>query len=347
MFSDNKRFIVAALFALTPCVSLTADAQSKRHPPAHSGHGSHYSHGPGAGALDSGGGQQNSASIAAPNPADEINAWTHAYESERTGKLVNQQIKRAQLETRRLWDDYYRQVRENTPSPEQERQLAKIAAVRRSLDPPLYEIYSAQASNVILEDLQMFQASNGRGPKVPLADDWLEKINVVSAQDRSGNIGVLKNQGRLSWPWALRAAEYQEPRDALTALVPQAIDQAVHGGLQPDTFRDMEKALGKLNGRLADNIKNLPPSRHVESKRYLGELKEALKLLEKPHAGYYFNGKFSARGKTVAELIQHMSYQGLRFAPAVAGDEAAYENLHRALVVYDVAAHQSQLAKDQ
>ena len=70
-------------------------------------------------------------------------------------------------------------------------------------------------------------------------------------------------------------------------------------------------------------------------------MKEALKLLEKPHAGYYFSGKFSARGKTVAELIQHMSYQGLRFAPAVAGDEAAYENLHRALVVYDVAAHMS------
>jgi hypothetical protein len=63
--------------------------------------------------------------------------------------------------------------------------------------------------------------------------------------------------------------------------------------------------------------------------------------LEKPHAGNYFTGKFSARGKTVGELIQNMSRQGLRFAPAVAGDEGAYENLHRYLVVYDVAAHQS------
>jgi hypothetical protein len=70
-------------------------------------------------------------------------------------------------------------------------------------------------------------------------------------------------------------------------------------------------------------------------------LKEALKLLEKPHAGYYFTGKFSARGKTVGELIQHMSNQGLRFAPALAGDEPAYEYLHHYLVVYDVAAHQS------
>jgi hypothetical protein len=145
----------------------------------------------------------------------------------------------------------------------------------------------------------------------------------------------------------LRAAEYQEPREAFTALVPQAIDQAIHDGLQPETLQDMEIALGKLNGRLADNIKKLATPRHVESKRYLSELQEAVKLLEKPHAGNYFNGKFSARGKTVAELIQHMSKQGLRFAPAVEGDEGAYENLHRALVVYDVAAHYSQMAKDR
>jgi hypothetical protein len=38
---------------------------------------------------------------------------------------------------------------------------------------------------------------------------------------------------------------------------------------------------------------------------------------------------------------QHMSRHGLRFAPALAGEEAAYENLHHYLAVYDVAAHQS------
>jgi hypothetical protein len=89
----------------------------------------------------------------------------------------------------------------------------------------------------------------------------------------------------------------------------------------------------------------MPPPRHIESNRYLGELNEAMKLLEKPHAGNYFNGKFSARGKTVADLVGHMSKQGLKFAPAVSGDEAAYENLHRALAMYDVAAHYSMIGK--
>jgi hypothetical protein len=40
----------------------------------------------------------------------------------------------------------------------------------------------------------------------------------------------------------------------------------------------------------------------------------------------------------VPELVEHMTKEGLEFAPAVAGDEAAYLSLHRALATYDVAA---------
>ena len=306
MFSYKKRLVLAAFLALTPFVSLTASAQTDT-----------------------------------PMGAEVIDATRRWYEFETSRKLLYEQLKREKLTTRQLWDEYERQVRENTPSLEEQRHLANQAALHRSLDPPAQEIYSAQALNVLLEDLKPFQAITGRGLQVPLAEEMLTHINVISIQDRSGNIGVLKNGGRLSWPLVLQTAEYQEPREGLTALAPRAVEQAVHGGVQPETLRGMEDALGKLNGRLGDNIKKLPPPRYIESKRYLGELKGALRLLEKPQAGNYFSGKFSARGKTVGELIQHMSRQGLRFAPAVAGDEAAYENLHHYLVVYDVAAHQS------
>jgi hypothetical protein len=36
-----------------------------------------------------------------------------------------------------------------------------------------------------------------------------------------------------------------------------------------------------------------------------------------------------------------MSKEGLKFAPAVGGDEGAYESVHRALAAFDVAAHGS------
>ncbi len=43
---------------------------------------------------------------------------------------------------------------------------------------------------------------------------------------------------------------------------------------------------------------------------------------------------------TVAELVQQMTRQGLRFAPAVSGDESYYTVLHRALVDYDNSVSQ-------
>jgi hypothetical protein len=46
----------------------------------------------------------------------------------------------------------------------------------------------------------------------------------------------------------------------------------------------------------------------------------------------------------VGELVNHMTRQGLRFAPATAGDEAAYLAVQRALAEYDVAAR-SQLVR--
>src|SRR5439155_7563459 len=109
MFSYNKRFIVAALFALTPFVSLTPEARSqhKHHGGHHHGHGFHHNW-PGAGAQDSGGSQPASVSITEPNPADLLNALTHAYEMEMSRKLTYEQLKRERLETKWIMAEYER-----------------------------------------------------------------------------------------------------------------------------------------------------------------------------------------------------------------------------------------------
>jgi hypothetical protein len=44
------------------------------------------------------------------------------------------------------------------------------------------------------------------------------------------------------------------------------------------------------------------------------------------------------KAKTVPELIKFMADRGLQFAPAVPGDENAYQALHSALAAYDRAA---------
>ena len=65
--------------------------------------------------------------------------------------------------------------------------------------------------------------------------------------------------------------------------------------------------------------------------------RKSRKVLEKPDAGHYLTGKYAAKGKSVQAVVKYMTQQGLLFAPAIAGDEAAYTALHRALATYDVA----------
>jgi hypothetical protein len=62
-------------------------------------------------------------------------------------------------------------------------------------------------------------------------------------------------------------------------------------------------------------------------------------MLQDPNVANYF-GKWAPSGRTVAELVQHLSKNGLEFAPASPGDEAAYQALYQSFLAYDGAISQ-------
>jgi hypothetical protein len=76
-----------------------------------------------------------------------------------------------------------------------------------------------------------------------------------------------------------------------------------------------------------------------------GELEDAVRLLRRPDAGNYLNRTYAARGKIVAELVQHMAKLNLRFASALEGDARAYHVLHQSLAKCDVAAQEQLVAR--
>jgi hypothetical protein len=96
-------------------------------------------------------------------------------------------------------------------------------------------------------------------------------------------------------------------------------------------LKDIRAELSRLNAVLVATVGDLSPSQYVQARRYLHHVEDALKALENPSVAYYFNGSWVARCKTVAELVQYMLDRGLVFAPAVAGDDDAYQALYRAL----------------
>jgi hypothetical protein len=153
----------------------------------------------------------------------------------------------------------------------------------------------------------------------------------------AGNVDSLKDKGKLPWPAVLKRKEFDMERNLFTHLAADAVRQGgMNNKVDSGTIEAMETNLAALNDKLADRIRELSPDDYIGAKHYLKELDQALRILKRPDVAKILNNEYTARSKTVGELLQDMSSLGLRFAPAVSGNEAAYNALYRGLVAYDL-----------
>jgi hypothetical protein len=254
--------------------------------------------------------------------------------------MAKEELKRAKLANKRAALEEWLWERENLPTLEAERARdAQQQLQRAQNDPPPTELWSGQSLNVLLQSAANLPPQ-GQGPNIPLDEELLNKINLNTGKG-SINFGLLKNEGNLSWPTALLdlkpAGEAQELRDQLQRRAKEALEQAKKGPVDPNTVKELEKSSERLQKLLLAQVGDLPFADYSESKRYLGQLNDGLRALREPNAGDFANGKFKLKAGSVADLIQHMTKHGLKFAPATPGDESAYGALHRALADYSVA----------
>ncbi|TMQ33696.1 MAG: hypothetical protein E6K70_11700 [Planctomycetota bacterium] len=191
----------------------------------------------------------------------------------------------------------------------------------------------------MLTDAVKIYSLGARSASVPLKAEVLAKINVTSGR-RGGNIGLLKD-GRIDWPLLLRRKAFSKERDQTNGLIARAQNQAAQGQIDAEILEDLISAANELQRRLTNLAKTLrddatwTPTMYLDAKSWLNQLDDALKVLQQPDAAAYLTGKYAARGSTVAELVQYMKHNGLQFAPCLAGGEAAYMALYRALRDYD------------
>ena len=248
--------------------------------------------------------------------------------------LLREQVRQTRLVTRRLTLEQNLQERLQTPTLQDEQERAQVQELRRSANNPTFtEILSAKPLNDLFDHARRVQNLGARGRLVPLDGEMLKKIHVTSGS--GGNFGLLGDDGRLNWPLVLQAADFEPERKQLDRLALAAVKQVRgNGSVETGTLADLFGSVGKLYRQLDNEVSGLTPSQYLEARRFLNQLKDALTVLRQPNAGKYANGQYAARGETVPELVRYMSRQGLRFAPAVEGDETAYVALHHALVAY-------------
>jgi hypothetical protein len=242
-------------------------------------------------------------------------------------RLLDQQVERARIGTRMLLRQEAEYLRSLQPKAEDLRRATldlDLARARRQA--PIGEVLSGKAPNDLLAFLKGEQARGKRGPAAPLDESMLGKLNVTT--DFGGNIGPIKS-GKVNWPSVLMDPAFRAAREKFDVTLREAVERArVNGRVDDTLMRDLEAAHQSLANTLDRVAVDLTMAEYMEAKRHVSWLGEGRRALSDPNVANYFNRRYEARGKTVSDLIDHMSREGLRFAPAVPGGEGAYRTLY-------------------
>lgn len=227
------------------------------------------------------------------------------------------------------------------PTAAERREQARQAEVQYARNfPATTEICAATPLNLLLDDLLKTRTADGAtpGPAKRLGADVLAHVNLAAGNGDGANFGLLRDGGALRWPVAWRQAPLSETsrelRDSVQSLVKDGLAQGRKGQVDGDLLKELRDDVKRLDTLLAGKIRVMEPSAYIEAKGYLKQLDGAVRLLERDDATKYIGGAFAldpAKIKTVRDLVAFMGENGLKFAPAVPGDESAYVALHRAL----------------
>jgi hypothetical protein len=265
--------------------------------------------------------------------ADLTSATGRYWVNIQQARLLREQSRQLAIDTarkRRALADELERMRPMAQDVRDREMATDLTRARR--DPPMTEIFSGRALNDLLRSINA-SGQLSRGPHITLEEDTLEGINLAVPASR-GNVGMLKKD-KLDWPLALQGAQFDEMRNKLSTKLAVAVAELKGNDLQPSTIKDVRAYHKALTEKLDRSVRDLSPAQFIRAKRFLNQLGEAVKALSEPKAATFFNNTGTAKGKNVAELVDHLKKEGLQFAPAAPGDERAYLALYQALRAFE------------
>jgi hypothetical protein len=254
-------------------------------------------------------------------------------------RIQRQKYYQEKLNTKKMAFDEAAYEKANTPSYIDDKERVMGLVIRRMMSQPQpAEIVRGDTLNTLMPYIKALSDQGTLGPPQSLNPSVLASINVATPSSGGGgtSVGVLKNGGKLAWPLMLKGPLQKK----MDALLPDAVQQASAGTLEPTTYNK----LVSLAQSMQDDVRTrygkdeIDSGTFLRSKRYLSELESSLKVLQDADAAKYLSGAFTARGGNVPELVDNMTADGLKFAPATPGSESAYFSLHNSFVSYIRAA---------
>ena len=201
----------------------------------------------------------------------------------------------------------------------------------------LFEITSGRALNTLLADLRKTTAR-----KIPVNSGFLgeEILGHINITTKNGNLGLLRNDGAFTWPQALISEDIvsDEDRGEIKVLARALIRSK--GNFPRTMLEDLDRVLVRTEKKLASKVNDIPAAQYLQAKRFLNDFQAARIALENGEGAAYFKfQKWVRGGRTIREVADYLVREGLQFASAVPGDEAAYRAVHSALAAYNVAVN--------
>ncbi len=270
--------------------------------------------------------------------ADVMKAYGSVITSNEQARILREQANQARIDTAKKRFEFDLYVKANTPSfTDEQAKIAKNTLRRIQSTSNPNEIWSGKSLNILLDDLRLTRGKKISSDPTPLSEDVLKQINITKKKDGLGNLGLLRNKGRFTWPPALLDLIPTKEREEIELLAQSLVQTAAHGNAPGTPLLGLQDAIDKTRDKLLLKVNDLPTSQYIEAKRFLNDFDGARWALQNGDAIEYFKFQQWAKdGKTVQELVDYLSSTGMSIAPAVQGDEAAYQAVHSAMAALDI-----------
>jgi hypothetical protein len=283
--------------------------------------------------------------IYGPNPgatligsADVMRAYGSVVTAQEQARLLNEQWRQAKLDTVKREFDLRMYIKANTPTYTQEQErIAKVTLRRIQTNSLPGEVTNGKAINYLLDDLRKYPSKKVSAETMALEEGVLTRLNVTK---NTYGLGVLRDEGKVTWPTALQEMLTTKQRKALDEQIQNLVKGAAKDRLDVNILRDVRNETDKLREDLVKRVNETPTAQYLDAKRFLQEFYEATVALERGEAQIQakFN-RFVEGGRSVQEIADYLIKNGLKIGPATAADEAAYRAFHTGLASYDVVVN--------
>jgi hypothetical protein len=224
------------------------------------------------------------------------------------------------------------------------RDSAAGAATEKRLreEPTEADILSGDALNAALDQISdpRVSSSSLRLATAKVPGTVVRDIPFVNASE-AVSISLDQLTAEKGWPFALRAANFDEERKAYTDAVDKALEEDQKGEISPQTIQQMRSALSRLKTKF-EAARPADPAQFGEAETYLKTLYGMTRMLERPDVDKLISEANSIKETTLGSLIGFMHNFNFRFGRATTGSQrAAYMMLYPLL-----AAHRNRVLAD-